>query len=93
MSYMTITICQIEVIGRIWEPCGTCAMSYNLNSHDVENIKALGNGELTREACQKWLATHAGDFQFIEDFHADIEDFDSPWEHEENEYTFLDCFY
>lgn len=88
MSYRTITINQIEVIGTIWMPASTCAMTYKLTAHDIENI-----GELTRENVQKWLDTHSGDFQSIEDFHADIGDFDSPWEHEESECTFNDCMF
>ena len=88
MSYRTITINQIEVIGTIWMPASTCAMTYKLTAHDIENI-----GELTRENVQKWLDTHSGDFQSIADFHADIGDFDSPWEHEESELTFNDCMF
>lgn len=92
MSYLMITVRQIEVIGRIWQPgMDTCGMAYNLKTSDVEQIKALGGGELTRAACEKWLHSHAGDFQEIEDFHADIEDFDSPWAHEESGMTFTSC--
>jgi hypothetical protein len=94
MSFMTIAIRKIEVIGRIWQPCmGVCGMTYSLDRSDVKNIRALGGGQLTRDAVQGWLETNAGDFQSIIDFHADIEEFDSPWVSEDNECTFLNCTY
>ena len=85
MSYRTITITEIEVIGKLWLG-GTAAMVYKLTTHDLETI-----GELTRENVALWLATHSGDFQSVTDYHADIAAFDSPWEHEESECTFNDC--
>ncbi len=87
MSYRTITINEIHVIGTLWMG-GTAAMTYKLTAYDLENI-----GELTRENVQKWLDTHSGDFQSLSDFHADIGDFDSPWEHAESECTFNDCMF
>ena len=86
MSYYTVTVRRIEVIGVIWLPLSTCAMVYDLQSYEVEQI-----GELTRENIQAWLDTRAGDFQSITDFHADIADFDSPWQSEESEGIFMDC--
>ncbi len=77
----------IEVIGKIWMPVKTCAMVYNLlTANDIENI-----GELTRENVSNWLDTNSGDFQYIIDFHASIDDFDFPWEKEESESIFHDC--
>ena len=94
MSYRQITIREIEVLGKIWMPASKCAQVITLTPYDVENIrKHDADGELTREGCSEWLTTHTGDFQSITDFHADIEDFDSPWKNEDNEYTFNDCMY
>lgn len=88
MSYRTITIRRIDVIGTIWMPAITAAMSYNLTPYDVENI-----GELTRENVEHWLMLNSGDFQSIEDFRVDIEDFESDWAKEESECIFSDCMY
>lgn len=93
MSYYTITVRRIDVIGRVWMPCGTCALSYNLMLKDANKIRAWGNGQLTREGVQRWLDANAGDFQSIEDFRADIDDFLSDWSDPESEYKFLDCMY
>ncbi len=87
MSHYMVTINEIQVIGDIWQPgAGTCAMTYSLRSYDLENI-----GELTRDNVDRWLTCNSGDFQSIEDFRADIGDWESPWESEESEYTFFDC--
>jgi hypothetical protein len=67
-------------------PAGTCAMVYDLQDYEIECI-----GELTRDNVRAWLNTHSGDFQIVQDFHADIADFDSPWEHVESEGIFADC--
>ena len=88
MSYYTVTVRKINVIGQIWQPGFTCAMSYRLTKHDVEMI-----GELTRENVERWLMSHSGDFQSVQDFHADIADFDSPWENEASELTFLEAMF
>ena len=85
MSRYTVIVKQVEVIGHIWQPCGICAMTYSLRDYDIENIRAYGADELTRDAVEKWLAVNAGDFQSIGDFHADIDEFDSPWASEESE--------
>ncbi len=93
MSYYTVTIKEINVIGRTW--AGYIGMyNYSLRDYDIENIKARSkNGELTREAVSDWLDCNAGDFQSIKDFRADIGDFISEWENEENEYKYLDAMY
>jgi hypothetical protein len=89
MSYYTVTVRRIDVIGKIWQPgIGTCAMSYELRDYDVENI-----GEFTRENVQLWLDSNSGDFQSISDFRADIADFFSDWEDEESEGIFNDCMF
>ena len=95
MSYRVITkiIRQIQVIGKLWLPPVTAAYDYNLRSSDVENIRAKSpDGKtITREGVQSWLNTHAGDFQTIEDFNVDIEEFESPWSKAESEDTYIDC--
>jgi hypothetical protein len=87
----------IQVIGKIWMPAVTCAMQYDLTSYDVENIKATGDGKITRDAVEDWLGCHSGDFQSVADFSASIEDgndtLDFPWAVEESEFTYCDCMY
>lgn len=78
----------IEVIGRIWMPATVAAQTINLSVYDLGNI-----GELTRDNVESWLATHSGDFQGVDDFHASIGTWESPWASEESECTFSDCMY
>lgn len=93
MRYMVVTS-RVEVVGRIWMPGVTAAMSYTLSGYDVENIRD-DDGNITRDGVQRWLDTHAGDFASIEDFHADIADGDEdiviPWESEDAEMTYFAC--
>lgn len=88
MSFRTIRIDEIQVIGVIWMPAVTCAQVIKLTEHDLESI-----GELTRENVEMWLTSHTGDFQSITDFRADIGEWESPWASEESECTFSDCMY
>jgi len=88
MSYKTITINEIQVIGKIWLPPVTSAMTYKLSDHDIEKI-----GELTRENVEKWLRVNSGDFQCVDDFRADIGDFLSDWSNPDSEEVWCDCMY
>ena len=89
MSYMTITINRIDVIGYIWMPNNViCAMSRDLTAYDIENI-----GELTRDNIRLWIDKNFGDFSQVTDFRADIGDFLSEWEHEESDFTYDDCMF
>ena len=88
MSYVTITIRRIDVIGSIWMPASLCAMTYDLKQSDVDNI-----GELTRENVAKWLSTNSGDFQSIQDFRVDIADFESDFENADSERIFDNCMF
>lgn len=84
-------VSEVDVVGRIWQPgCGLCAYTYPLSGYDVENIRAYGDGEITRDAVQRWLDTHAGDFSEIVDFRATIGDgdFDCDFEDEDNEMAY-----
>jgi len=58
MSYRTITINQIEVIGTIWMPASTCAMTYKLTAYDIENI-----GNLPVRMCRSGLIRILGTFR------------------------------
>ena len=78
----------VHVIGKIWMPAVTAAYTYDLSAHDVETI-----GEFTRENVESWLATHAGDFQSIDDFEATIGDAWLSWNCEESESIFNDCMF
>lgn len=92
-------ISQVEVIGYIWMPRVICATIYKLSSYDIENIvttaKHLGTDFITREAVEQWLIRNSGDFSEVVDFSVTIGDgdFNSTWEKEESEYTFIDCMY
>ncbi len=88
MSYYTVTVREINVIGTIWMPAVTAATTIKLSSYDVENI-----GELNRENVEDWLNCHSGDFQSIQDFRADIADFQSDWQSEDSECIFIDCMF
>lgn len=77
----------IDVVGHIWQPgIGLCAMTYNLNAHDIENI-----GEITRENISAWIDTHSGDFRNIVDFHAVVGEKEFPWQTEEGEVAFMNA--
>jgi hypothetical protein len=84
----------IRVIGQIWMPATTAATTYELDSYAVGNARD-DEGRITRESVQRWLDTHAGDFQSVTDFEASIEDGDTtvdiPWADEDSELTFGDC--
>ena len=84
----------VEVVGKIWMPSVTCAQTYTLSEYDVENCRD-GDGKITRESVERWLDTHAGDFQGIEDFRASIEDgdetIDIPWASEDGGFAFQDA--
>jgi hypothetical protein len=86
----------IHVIGRIWMPAATAAMTYTLRSYDIENMRDE-DGSITRESVDNWLAMNAGDFQGVTDFYASIEDgnksIDLPWADEDSELTFNDCMF
>ena len=78
----------IEVIGRIWMPATTCAQRIDLTPSDLESI-----GEATPGNVGRWLTSHTGDFQSIDDFHAVVGEVDIPWDSEENEITYNDCMF
>lgn len=87
----------IQVIGTIWMPSVTAAMTYDLDSHDLGIIRDEDTGQITREGVQYWLDTRAGDFQNVTDYFASIEDgpntIEFAWSDEESEFTFSDCMY
>lgn len=84
----------VEVVGVIWMPACVCAQRIVLREYDIENMRD-DDGKVTRESVELWLATHAGDFQSITDFHASIEDgeetIEIPWGSEEGEFQYCDC--
>ena len=94
MQY-TVTINRLEVIGRIWMPSIICAMTYDLDSRDVETIRDYGDGTITRDAVQQWVDTHCGDFAEVIDFACDFGNrvFECSWADEANEITFMECMY
>jgi hypothetical protein len=72
----------------------TIAYSYDLAQNDLNNITGDKNiNNITREDCQLWLDSHAGDFQSITDFCVDIKDFTIDWNNSESELIWNDCIY
>lgn len=92
MRYLTV-VSRVDVIGHIWMPNIVCAMSYDVRSEDVTD----DDGNVTRESVEDWLSSHAGDFQSVDDFRADIALGDAdviiPWNDEESEMTFAECMF
>jgi hypothetical protein len=87
----TIVTSEINVIGKGWYN-QNMAYTYNLSDYDISNMwndefTALEDA-ITREDVEEWLSKNAGDFQFIDDFEADIsygtEDLVIPWKEEES---------
>ena len=83
----------VEVIGRIWQPDTEAYMKYTLQPKDIESLKT--NGAITHDSIALWLSTHAGDFQSITDFHADIdaENLEFDWTDKENGYKVLEILF
>ncbi len=77
----------IELVGRGWYG-QTAAMRRDVDSYDIKNI-----GELTRENVERWIDSHCGDFQKVDDFAAYIKDFRSDFQTEDGEIAFNDCMY
>jgi hypothetical protein len=84
----------VWVVGRIWQPGVECGQQIEMSASDRENARD-GDGKITRESVEWWLATNAPDFQSITDFSASIEDgdetIDIPWATEEGELAYLDA--
>lgn len=93
----TIVTSKVQVIGEAWLPSITCAMEYTLGGYELENIRAYGDGEITREAVEHWLSLNAGDFQSVADFRTDISfddvDIVFEWKNEESECIYNDCMF
>jgi len=83
----------IDVVGRIWMPAIVASLRMELRPYDVDNARD-GDGQVTRESVEQWLATHAGDFQQVIDFRASIEDgdrtVDIPFATDDGEMAWLD---
>lgn len=96
MKYM-VRKSYVYILGTLWMPGITASMIKELDTYDVGNIKEHGAGIVNREAVERWLLTHSGDFQNVIDFSASIEDgentIDIPWSKEENEFEFNDTQY
>jgi hypothetical protein len=75
----------ILVVGTIWMPATTASTRYELSRYDLDNI-----GEFTRENVERWLSTHSGDFQHVQDFYATAGDVEIPWATEEGEIAYAD---
>lgn len=97
MKY-TVSKSFIQVIGQIWMPSTTAAMTYDLGAWELKQIQR-DDGSIDRDAVEFWLMLHSGDFQSITDFYADIQHPDTDenlafgWEDEKSEEIFIDCIY
>jgi hypothetical protein len=78
----------VDVVGPIWMPAVQAATTYNLSDYDLENI-----GEFNHDNVERWLCTHAGDFQYVADFHAVCGTTEILWANEESELLFSDCMF
>ena len=87
----TVRTSQVQVIGPIWMPNTTAAMTYTLHAVEISNVRN-GYGDITRVSVAAWLDMHAGDFSSVTDFSASIEDGENtveiPWDDEESEAVF-----
>ena len=92
MSYYTVEVNEIQVLGTLWIG-GTAAITYKLRSYDIKNMTNYPDAGLTRDNVEGWLDSHAGDFQGIIDFRADIGPWESDWEKEDSEILWHDCMY
>ena len=83
----TVVTHEVFVVGRGWhgQPMAT---TYNLIPYGLENL-----GEFTRDNVQKWLDTHAGDFQVITDFSASLAEVEIPFATEEGELAWYDLMF
>ena len=99
MARYTVRHSYVNIIGGIWMPYGAqCAMRKDLTSYDIKNIRACGDGEITRDGLEDWLTANSGDFSSVDDFRASIEDGDQTIEiawakGEDSEITYSDCMY
>lgn len=89
----------VQIIGYIWMPSNVlCAQEQTLSESDLANIREYGDGEITREAIEQWITTHAGDFSQVKDFMASFEvgeeTLDFPWaQGEDSEMSYCDAMY
>ena len=87
MSYLTMEVNEINVIGKGWYNQTIC-YTYKLTDYDLESI-----GKVNRDNAEQWLCKNSGDFQSIDDFRVDIKNFESNFQNEENEYEFYDIMF
>ena len=83
-----VRVARVDVLGKIWMPAMMAGTRYDLSDRDLENI-----GEFTRENLEKWLGTHAGDFQEVKDFSAVCGETEINWSSEDNQLEFQDYMY
>jgi hypothetical protein len=80
----TITENYILVVGRPWMG-DTASYRYELHGPELASI-----GKFTRANVRKWLDTHAGDFQSIQDFYATAGDKELHWATRKGEEAYFD---
>ena len=92
----TKTYSYINVIGKIWMPSNTAAMSYDLDSYQIDNMRDI-TGELTRDSIASWLDRNTGDFSEVIDWECSIVDGDKTvdydWQLEGSFTIFSTCMY
>ena len=92
---MKYIVCKsvIYVVGHLWMPDIIASQQITVSAYDVRYLRD-DRGKITRESVEQWLGTHTGNFQFIHDFSASIEDGDNtvdiPWASEDGELEYLD---
>jgi hypothetical protein len=84
----------LHYIGAIWQPgFDHCAQSRELTAYDVENSRAYGDGNITRDAVEHWLALNSGDFRGVDDFRGHVEGVEFDWTDPESELTYCDAMF
>ena len=79
----------VQVVGKGWYG-QLIATEISLSPYDYENIADMDEANFTRENVEGWLATHAGDFQEIDDFFATYGNTNLDWASEEGEFAYQD---
>jgi hypothetical protein len=92
-----LVISFVHIVGKLWMPNCDAASDKTLSDYDIENIRAYGDGAITRDAVEHWVMLNSGDFSAVTDFEAEIETdnktYRFTWEHEESELTYMDCMF
>jgi hypothetical protein len=87
----------VRIVGKLWLPMCDAAQERILTAYDINNIRAYGDGHITRDAVEHWVMLNTGDFSTITDFMAEIEDgsqsYEFDWAIDDSEFVYCDCMF